>query len=128
MWKRKTEEDLKKESILSNFSRGNLMLAFFLAGSAALMATQVIGTLAGVIICFVILFAFSCLGILLFNDPAFITSFFLGSGSSTVQTDICNKCFSAVQRTDNKICKCSGKYEPIENWKWVDDKGVLSQN
>ena len=67
-------------------------------------------------------FAFSYIGILLFNDPAFITSFFLGSATTSVQTDICNKCFSVVQRTDNKICKCSGKYEPIENWKWVEDK------
>lgn len=122
MWKRKTEEDRKKESILSNFTIGNLMVAVWLAGIASLMAWPIIRTLSGVIILFVILFVFSCIGILLFNNPAFITGFFFGSADTSVQTDICNKCFSVVERTDNKICKCGGKYEPIENWKWVEDK------
>ena len=113
MWKRKTEEDFKKDNILSNFTRGNLIVAVFLAGLVTLMATPIIATLAGIIFCFVILFAFSCIGILLFNDPGFITSFFLGAATTSVQTDICNKCISVVERTDNKICKCGGRYEPI---------------
>lgn len=36
MWKRKTEEDLKKEGILSNFKIGNLMVAVWLAGLACI--------------------------------------------------------------------------------------------
>ena len=125
MWKRKTEEDYKKNNALSNFSRGNLIVAVLLAVFAVfVIATYgfVLNFAAGIIF-FVIIFALICLGILLFNDPSFFASFFiLGSAIPTIQTDICNKCFSAVQSTDNKICKCSGKYEPLEDWKWVEDK------
>ncbi len=122
MWKRKTEEDLNKEGILSKFTIGSLMVAVWLAGLASVMAWPIIGTLTGVMIVFVILFVFSCIGILLFKDPAFITGFFFGTSTASVQTDICNKCFSAVERTDSKICKCGGNYEPIEKWKWVEDE------
>jgi hypothetical protein len=119
MWKRKTEEDLKKASVLSNFTRDKLILAVILAGLATIIAAPVIGVFVWIL--FVVLFSFSCVGIFLFNDPAFITSFFLGAGAVSPQTDICNKCFSVVERTENRICKCGGKYEPIENWKWVED-------
>ena len=125
MWIRKTEEDYKQAGILSNFTTVNLVIAVSLAVLATLllMAISVVETLVGIVFCFVIFVAFPCIGILLFNDPFFITSFLVfGSAAASVQTDICNKCFSEVQRTDNKLCKCGGKYEPVENWKWVEDK------
>ena len=63
MWKRKTEEDYKKDNALSNFSRGNLIVAVLLAVFAVfVIATYgfVLNFAAGIIF-FVIIFCFNLL-------------------------------------------------------------------
>ncbi|MCP4404744.1 MAG: hypothetical protein GY801_46525 [bacterium] len=129
MWTRKTAEDDKHDQTRSNFTRGNVIVAVILAVVATLLATADIHTFAGIVMCFVIFFAFSCVGIVLFNDPTFIVGFFiLGStASATRHTDICNTCHSVVQRTDKTICQCGGRYEPLEHWKWVEENDTTHE-
>lgn len=129
MWKRKTEEDYKKEKkvkekekIFFGLSKQDILTSFFIAVFLTLSVSYYVQTISLIIFCFVLFFVLSCIGVLSYGDPAFIFKIiFSGSSSSNVSV-ICNVCHSVVLKSNNKICECGGRYEPLENWKWIEDE------
>ncbi len=125
MWKRKTKEDYKKvkEKIFLDFSKSDLITSFSIAVFATLSVFYYLQTISYVIFSFVLFFFLSCIGVLLYDDPTFIMKIiFSGSSAPEFSSDICNACYSIVLRSNNKICECGGEYEPLDNWKWIEDK------
>ncbi len=133
MWKRKTEDDYKKaererekEAIFLGLSMGNILfsltVAIFFAFCGYVAKPD---DLTWMIACFVMSFIACCIGSQLFDDPASIADIFhAGAGTKYPEYSnvICNVCHSVVLLSKNKKCECGGKYEPFDDWKWVEDE------
>ncbi len=123
MWKRKNKEDYKKEIFFLGFSKSDLIASFFIAFFSTLAVFYYIRTISYIIFSFFFFFFLSCVGVLLYDDPTFIIKIiFSGSSAPEYSSDICNACHSVVLRSDSEICECGGRYEPLENWKWIEDE------
>jgi hypothetical protein len=44
-----------------------------------------------------------------------------GTTSSLSPSVICNVCHSMASRSNKEKCECGGRYEPLDDWKWVED-------
>ncbi len=135
MWKRINDEDRrkekleklgKKEKLFFEFSPTELITSLLIAiFCTIILFFSVKLTLSESIFCFIIIFSLSLLSV---NYGPFLLSLLtilLSEGRSSGLpdlTDICNTCYSVVPRSKLKKCECGGKYEPLENWKWVEDK------
>ncbi len=135
MWKRITDEDLrkekleklgKKEKIFFEFSPTELITSLLIAIFCTIILFFFLKlTLSESIFWFIIIFSLSLLSVGHGPFMLFLLSIFISEGRVSGLpdlTDICNTCYSVVPRSKLKKCECGGKYEPFENWKWVEDK------
>ncbi len=115
MWKRKTEEDYEKDKKL-------LFLGVSLENYISIFIVSVLCTsglyfhnkeIPFLITCFIFIFVLGYIG----------TRFRFVSYNN----DICNTCHSAVSRSKDKQCECGGRYEPLDDWKWVEDESEWSE-
>jgi len=123
MWKRKTEEDFikEKEGKLFGLSKSDFLLSFFISFSLAIYLYVHDPNISRLIVYFVIIFILCCIGVRLFDDPVGILNIFT-AGSTLAPSVICNVCHSIVSRSKKEKCECSGKYEPLDDWKWIEDE------
>lgn len=123
MWKRKTEEDYKKEKkeTFLGLSKNDFLLSFFISIFLAFCLYVYEPDISSVIIYFVIIFILCCIGVRLFDDPVAVLNIFT-AGSTLAPSVICNLSHSVVPRSKNEKCECGGRYEPLDDWKWVEDE------
>ncbi len=123
MWKRKTKEDYKREKkeLFLGISKSDYFFCSIVSSFFAFCLYIATPNILGVIGAFVIFFILSCIGVRFFGDAGAIFDIFTG-GLTIAPSDICNVCHSVVSRSKNKKCECGGKYEPFDDWKWVEDE------
>jgi hypothetical protein len=49
-----------------------------------------------------------------------IVSVFFGD-TTPAPVVICTSCYSVAHLSKKKTCECGGKYEPFDNWTWIEE-------
>ncbi len=131
MWKRKTEEDYKKEEsgkflgLTKNNILVSLCIAILITIYLCVFEIDVYSDIEifNMVMYFIFSLVACCIGARLFNDPGAIIGMFTGTGGSTFAPSvICNICHSIVSRSKKEKCECGGRYEPLDDWKWEEDE------
>jgi hypothetical protein len=118
MWIKKDPKKVKNQLLLSKLSPA---LPLIVGSMVTLLSVFYDDNFDNFWMYLIFSFVVTYLGQIFFNDAFSIVSLFFFTTSSNYRNDICNLCKKIRPRSKDKKCDCGGFYEPIENWKWVDD-------
>jgi hypothetical protein len=122
MWVRKSPEELEKDQHKNKRRRKNPTLPLAIGLVIASFELLYDPKLDYFLVTLFAVFALAYLGQLFFNDAVKIISLVDGSGTEKQEaTDICISCFEVKRRDETKQCTCGGFFEPLENWKWIEN-------
>ena len=129
MWKRKSQEEIAAEKKARWWKRFSPVVPALSAAAASVFwfvyritfgghwrspgdsrPRSVVEALAEMPVALIVFFLF-----------VYILQTLWGSFENQRAAVICSNC-SAVKEPDSKVdCKCGGRFEPLENWHWVED-------